>query len=77
MFKPAKFLALLILAAAGCVPSGDRDELRRNTVTIIYGERHLYPDHDSPAKFLTFLSLTTVNEKGELEGRLAQRLLGP
>jgi peptide/nickel transport system substrate-binding protein len=66
------YLALFILVVAGCSPSGDRDELRRETVTIIYGERYLYPDQDSPAKFLTFLSLTAVNETGGLEGRLAQ-----
>ena len=73
MRKHVHYLALLVLTSTGCVPSGDRDELRHNTVTIIYGERHLYPDHDSPAKFLTFLSLTTIDEKGKLEGRLAQR----
>ncbi|GAG24317.1 unnamed protein product [marine sediment metagenome] len=64
---------LLVLAAAACVPAGDRDELRRTTVTIAYDERGLYPDEDMPAKFLTFLSLTTLDEEGELQGRLARR----
>ncbi len=64
---------LLVLAAAACEPASDRDELRGSTVTIAYYERGLYPDEDVPAKFLTFLSLTTLDEEGELEGRLARR----
>lgn len=64
---------LLVLAAAACVPAGDRDELRGTTVTIAYYERGLYPDEDMPAKFLTFLSLTTLDEEGELQPRLARR----
>ena len=64
---------LLVLAAAACEPASDRDELRGTTVTIAYYERGLYPDEDVPAKFLTFLSLTTLDEEGELEGRLARR----
>jgi len=64
---------LLLLAAAACEPAGDRDEIRGTTVTMAYYERGLYPDEDMPAKFLTFLSLTTLDEEGELEGRLARR----
>jgi peptide/nickel transport system substrate-binding protein len=65
--------ALLVLAVAACEPAGDRDELTGTTVTIAYAERGLYPDEDMPAKFLTSLSLTALDEKGELEGRLARR----
>jgi peptide/nickel transport system substrate-binding protein len=65
--------ALLVLAVAACEPAGDRDELTGTTVTIAYTERGLYPDEDVPVKFLTFLSLTTLDEEGELQGRLARR----
>jgi peptide/nickel transport system substrate-binding protein len=70
--RPHTF-ALFVLAAAACVPTGDREDTTGNTVTVAYYERGMYPDEDMPAKFLTFLSLTTLDEKGELEDRLARR----
>ncbi len=65
--------ALFVLAAAACVPTGDREDTTGNTVTVAYYERGMYPDEDMPAKFLTFLSLTVLDEKAEFRGRLARR----
>ncbi len=61
----------LAFAAAGCGRRGERAYSPGSTVTVGYDN---YKDlMISPsAKYLVFLPLVTYNEKGELEGRLAE-----
>ncbi len=67
-------LRMLALAAAGCGRGADRASRRASTVTIGYssGADTLVPDATN-AERLVFLPLMTQNERGELEGRLAER----
>jgi len=68
--------ATLSLISAACGRSGD-DRSAPSTVTIgtTYDadEWFLSPNWDVPAQHLVFLPLARLNEKGELEGRLATR----
>lgn len=64
------------LAAVGCGRGDDRTQPHRSTITVLYArgdEWILGPSWDEEPKFLVFLPLVTLNEKGELEGRLARR----
>lgn len=67
----AALLSLVVVAA--CERREDPAYSRGSTVTVAYDERWLDPEADMQAKFLTFLSLTALNEKGDPEGRLAYR----
>jgi peptide/nickel transport system substrate-binding protein len=64
---------MLALGVVGCARRDDRDKSRSITATIAYEERALQPDYDEPDKRLVFLPLVVENDKGELEGRLAER----
>jgi peptide/nickel transport system substrate-binding protein len=41
-------------------------------VTVLYDAKDLGPDEDMPAKFLVFSPMVAWNNRGELEGRLAE-----
>lgn len=72
--RPLSAAALLSLIAVGaCERREDPAYSRGSTVTVAYDEDWFDPEQDVQGKFLTFLSLTALNEKGELEGRLAYR----
>ncbi|MEX2273620.1 MAG: ABC transporter substrate-binding protein [Vicinamibacterales bacterium] len=66
-------LQMLALGAVGCTRRDDRGSSRNTTATIAYEERALQPDYDEPDKRLVFLPLVVENERGDLEGRLAER----
>ncbi|MGH2360186.1 MAG: ABC transporter substrate-binding protein, partial [bacterium] len=66
---------VLALAAIGCFRGEERTSSRASTVIVAYpyGENGMNPVDDEISKFLVFLPLLAENEKGELEGRLAER----
>lgn len=57
---------------AACSRSSRRRD--SSTVTVLYSgdEMALGPDQDTAAKFLVFMPLVASNQRGELEGRLAE-----
>ena len=63
------------LAAVGCGRREDRAYSRGSTIIIASDTMEVArnPREGTPAKFLLFLPLVTVNPRGELEGRLARR----
>jgi peptide/nickel transport system substrate-binding protein len=64
---------LLLLVVTACSREVDPAYSRGSTVTVVYDEDWFDPEEDVQGKFLTSVSLTALNEKGELEGRLAHR----
>ena len=72
---PLACVCVLALTAVGCGRGGDRTPSRGSTVIVAYpyGEKDMNPVVDEVSKFLVFLPLLAENEKGELEGRLAER----
>ena len=58
----------------GCAAPEDRATDRESTAIISYwgGDEVLNPVHDMEAKYLVFLSLMTVDQHGNLKGRLAR-----
>jgi peptide/nickel transport system substrate-binding protein len=63
-------------ALASCGRSKVRQSRRGSTVTILYTgepEECFRPYEDAEAKFLVFTPLVVWNNRGELEGRLAER----
>ena len=66
-------LQMLALSAAGCGRGEDRTASRATTLTMAVGEiRWIKPDVTDLDQ-LIFLPLATRNERGDLEGRLAER----
>lgn len=64
----------LAYAASGCGRSKDRAYSRRSTVIVgVPGLEALNPDRYQSGQWLVFLPLAAWNEKGEWEGRLAER----
>lgn len=65
----------LVLGAVGCSrDGGEPGSLRGSTVIVAYPrEKNMDPESDEVPKFLVFLPLLTENEKGDLEGCLAER----
>lgn len=62
-----------VLAATGCGRGGDGARAAHSSITVLYpgdAEGTLYTE--SPSQSLVFLPLVGSNEKGELEGRLAE-----
>ena len=73
---PLACVCVIALTAVGCGRSRDRARAADSTITVLYpgfDERALGPYADMPSKFLVFLPLLSLNEKGEPEGRLAER----
>lgn len=62
----------LACSTAGCSPPAEHSDAAQSTVVIAYEERGLDPEEDMPAKFLWLLPLTALNERGDLEPRLAR-----
>jgi peptide/nickel transport system substrate-binding protein len=68
-------VALMCAGVSSCTsPDKDRALDRPSTVIIssCCGDEVLSPIHDMGAKFLVFLSLMTIDQHGELQGRLAR-----
>ena len=66
------YLCLITLVSTQCSRKEDRAYARGSTVTIALPDfSFLLPD-DTDADFLVFLPLATLNDNGELEGRLAK-----
>lgn len=72
---PLACVCVLALIAVGCGRGADRTSSRNSPVIVAYpyGEKDMNPVNDEVSKFLVFLPLLAENEKGELEGRLAER----
>lgn len=62
----------LALATIGCRRDGDTAERRGSTVIMAVPDASVLQPNAWDLDFLTFLPLATLNDKGELEGRLAQ-----
>ncbi|MGK2935120.1 MAG: ABC transporter substrate-binding protein [Gemmatimonadaceae bacterium] len=62
----------LLLPGLSCARERERES---STITVSYpgDERVFGPYWEMPAKFLVFLPLVALDERGELEGRLARR----
>lgn len=71
----AASIAWLALALVGCGRIDDRAPADPSTITVLYpiDERGLGPASDEFSDSLVFLPLVTLNERGEIEGRLARR----
>lgn len=66
-------VCVLLLLLASCGGGERRASGGPATVTLAARERDLQPEEDMPVKLLVFSTLTALNERGELEGRLARR----
>ncbi|HYN81781.1 MAG TPA: peptide ABC transporter substrate-binding protein [Gemmatimonadaceae bacterium] len=69
---PLLLACSLLLAGLGCARDQERGS---STITVSYpgDERVFGPYWEMPAKFLVFLPLVALDERGELQGRLARR----
>lgn len=69
---PLLLTCTLLLLGVGC---GRDEERGPSSITVSYpgDERVFGPHWDMPAKFLIFLPLVSLDEDGNLEGRLARR----
>jgi len=66
-------LSVMALAAAGCRRAEDRAYARGNTLIVAVRDVSVILPDATDLDFLIFLPLTEENERGELEGRLAER----
>ena len=73
-FLMVTFVSLIALSSIQCERGNRRVLSEESKVTILYmgDERILGPHWEMPAKFLVFLPLVTYDDKGDLEGRLAE-----
>ena len=74
-FIAAAFILLISFVNFNCRKPADRPSVDRSTVTVLYpyDERVLGPYMDVDAKFLVFLPLFYTDEKGHMQGKLAER----
>jgi len=65
-------ICLIALVSTQCSRKEDRAYARGSTVTIAVPDFSVLLPDDTDADFLVFLPLATLDENGELEGRLAK-----
>ena len=65
-------ICLIVLVCTQCSRKEDRAYARGSTVTIAVPDFSVLLPDDTDADFLVFLPLATLDENGELEGRLAK-----
>ncbi len=71
----AALILLISLISILCQKPGGRPSVDSSTITVLYpwDERVLGPYMGVNAKFLVFLPLCTTDEKGHIQGKLAER----
>jgi len=72
---PIAMVLLISLISFHCRRPVDRSSVDNKTITVLYpwDERVLGPFMDVDAKFLVFLPLFTIDEKGLMQGKLSER----